>query len=84
MILEEYDEELHIKNEKEISFEDGLRQGMQQGIDQGIQQGMIQGMQQGQETLTDSVRRLRNGESADDILKLGYDQQTVELAKTLI
>ena len=84
MILEEYDEELHIKNEKEISFEDGLRQGMQQGIDQGIQQGMIQGMQQGQETLADSVRRLRNGESADDILKLGYDQQTVELAKTLI
>ena len=45
---------------------------------------MRQGMQQGQETLADSVRRLRNGESADDIFKLGYDQNTVELAKTLI
>ena len=83
MILEEYDEELHIKNEKEISFEDGLRQGMQQGMKQGMQEGMKQGMQQGQETLADSVRRLRNGESAEDIMKLGYDQQTVELAKTL-
>ena len=30
MILEEYDEELHIRNEKEISYEDGLQDGIQQ------------------------------------------------------
>ncbi len=33
MILEEYDEELHIKNEKQISFENGLEQGIEQGIE---------------------------------------------------
>ena len=37
MILEEYDEELHIRNEKEISYEDGLHDGIQQGIVQGIE-----------------------------------------------
>lgn len=33
MILEEYDEELHIKNEKQISFENGIEQGIEQGIE---------------------------------------------------
>jgi hypothetical protein len=32
MILEEYNEELHIQNEKEISFDEGKKQGIAQGI----------------------------------------------------
>ena len=44
MLLEEYDEELHIKNEKQISYEDGLEQGLEQGI-----QGFVR------EKLDDSV-----------------------------
>ena len=33
--LYEYDEEKHIKNEKKISYEDGVRDGVDQGIKQG-------------------------------------------------
>ena len=41
--LYEYDEEKHIKNEKRISYEDGVRDGFGQGIKQGIEQGIGQG-----------------------------------------
>ena len=37
--LYEYDEEKHIKNEKKISYEDGVCDGFGQGIKQGIEQG---------------------------------------------
>ena len=36
--LYEYDEEKHIKNEKKISYEDGVRDGVDQGIKQGFDQ----------------------------------------------
>ena len=32
MILEEYNEELHIQSEKEISFDEGKKQGIEQGV----------------------------------------------------
>ncbi len=35
MIMQEYYEELHMKNEKAISYEDGLNDGIKQGIRQG-------------------------------------------------
>ncbi len=35
MILEEYNEELHIKNEKAISFEDGRELGRAEGLEEG-------------------------------------------------
>lgn len=37
MLLTEYDEALHIKNEKEISYGEGMKQGVKQGIKQGVQ-----------------------------------------------
>ena len=36
----EYDEELHIRSEKELSFQAGIEQGMKQGMEQGIAQGI--------------------------------------------
>ena len=57
MILEEYDEELHIRNEKEISYEDGLQDGIQQGIEQGIEQGI-------DSLIADA---LRNGKTCEEI-----------------
>ncbi len=68
MILEEYDEELHIRNEKEISYEEGLEQGVQQGIKQGV------------DLFENVIKRLRSGESSEDILKSGVDERTIELA----
>ena len=35
LILEEYYEELHIKNEKQISYEDGFQDGIEQGMERG-------------------------------------------------
>ena len=68
MILEEYDEELHIRNEKEISYEEGLEQGVQKGIQQGV------------DLFENVIRRLRSGETSEDILKSGVDERTIELA----
>ena len=48
MSIYEYDEEKHMRMERESSFADGLKQGIQQGIQQGVQQGLQQGLDQGQ------------------------------------
>ena len=39
MILTEYNEEQHIKNEKNISYDDGFNDGVECGIKRGISQG---------------------------------------------
>ncbi len=80
MILEEYDENLHIRNEKEISYEEGLEQGVRQGIQQGVRQGIQQGVRQGIDLLDGVIQRLRSGESSEDIMKSGVDKRTIELA----
>ena len=50
MILTEYNEEQHIKNEKNISYDDGFNDGVEcgivQGVERGIEQGIIKGTQQ--------------------------------------
>ena len=50
------------------------------GVSQGIQQGIHQGIQQGQNVLIETVYRLRNGESREEIIKSGVDEHTVDLA----
>lgn len=40
MILSEYDEELHIRSERELAMSEGILKGRQEGIQQGIQQGI--------------------------------------------
>ena len=57
MILEEYDEEKHIQNEKAISYEDGLNDGIKQGIKQGIEQNLT-------EMITDALQR---GKTCEEI-----------------
>ena len=47
MILEEYNEDLHIKNEKEISFSTGYNMGDKQGFERGDKQGFERGDKQG-------------------------------------
>ncbi len=57
MILEEYDEEKHIQNEKAISYEDGLNDGIKQGIKQGIEKNLT-------EMITDALQR---GKTCEEI-----------------
>ena len=69
MILEEYDEDLHIKSEKEISY------------DMGDKHGFERGDKHGKITIVQVVKRLKNGEKTESIIADGIDADTVELAK---
>ncbi|MBE5912201.1 hypothetical protein [Pseudobutyrivibrio sp.] len=70
VLLTEYDEELHINNEKDISYNKGLEQGLEQGIERGIEQGR-------NEQLLESIKNLMTnlGLSAEEAMKsLGIEQ----------
>ena len=77
MILEEYDEELHIKNEKEISYDEGRNDGIKEGRKEGRKDGIIEGRKE----LADAITRLRTGESAEDLIRCGLDKETIEIAR---
>lgn len=47
VILTEYNEERHIRNEKEISFQEGKNIGLQEGKNIGLQEGEDIGLQKG-------------------------------------
>ncbi|MCR4585207.1 MAG: hypothetical protein K5686_05725 [Lachnospiraceae bacterium] len=41
--LSDYDEELHIQNEKELSWKEGDAHGLKRGLEQGLEKGLKQG-----------------------------------------
>ena len=72
MVLTEFDEEV---------FRNGMKQeGFQEGFEKGVSQGISQGISQGQSLLADAIKRLRSGESPEDLVKAGIDEETVKLA----
>ncbi len=64
MVLTEFDEEV---------FRNGMKQ-------EGFQEGFEKGISQGQSSLADAIKRLHLGESAEDLIKAGFDEVTVKLA----
>ena len=62
MILAEYDEVLHINNEKNISFEDGKAEGHAEGLAEGLARGEAQRQNMAEEIarLKREVEELRN------------------------
>lgn len=76
MVLTEFDEEVFRNGMKQ----EGFQEGFEKGVSQGISQGISQGVSQGQSSLADAIKRLRLGESAEDLLKAGFDEVTVKLA----
>ena len=68
MVLTEFDEEV---------FRNGMKQ---EGFQEGFEKGVSQGISQGQSSLADAIKRLHLGESAEDLLKAGFDEVTVKLA----
>ena len=40
VLLTEYDEELHIRSEKQLSYEEGMERGVELGMERGIEQGI--------------------------------------------
>ena len=61
-------------NEK--TFVDGIRaEGRAEGHAEGITDGMNQ--------LADAVKRLRSGETPEQLMAGGFDQKTIELAQAI-
>ncbi len=67
MILEEYDEEKHIQNEKAISYEDGLNDGIERGIERGIEQKLT-------EMITDALRRGKTCEEISEFMNVALEK----------
>ena len=63
MILTEYNEQAHIKSEKEISYEEGVEQGIKQGTD----------------SFAKLIQYLLKDERRDDIEKVTLDEKYREL-----
>ena len=58
----------------------GIRKGVRKGIRKGIQQGVQQGIREGQILLADAVKRLNQGETREQLIAGGMDEETVNMA----
>ncbi len=67
----EYNEELHIKSEKELSYRQGHKAGMEQGVEQGIKQGA----EQEKERLNLLYRKLLSENRLEDLRKSIEDEE---------
>ena len=78
LILSEYDEELHIKSEKQISFEEGKAEGIAEGKAKGIAEGIAEGKAKG-------IAEGKIEENIENILSLLYDLSSIppELEKRI-
>lgn len=76
VLLTEYDEELHIRSEREIAMEEGEKRGLKQGIEQGIERGIEQGIERGKKSIIHNM--LSCGVSDEEICKM------VECSQSLI
>ena len=73
MILTEYNEEQHIKNEKNISYDDGFNDGVECGIERGIIQGVEQGTQMAN---TEAIKNMiKLNVPKDKILECYYEAE---------
>ncbi len=75
MSIFEYNEELHIKSEKELSYRQGHKAGVEQGIKQGVEQGIKQGVEQGKERLNLLYRKLLSENRLEDLRKSIEDEE---------
>ena len=68
-------------NEK--TFVDGIRaEGIAEGIAEGMAKGMAKGMAEGN-TLMEISDLLRKGKTGDELIQMGFNKDSVELALCL-
>lgn len=72
VILTRYNEGLHIRSEKALSFSEGIRQGMQQGMQQGTRNGLFH-------ALDNYLARNPGLEVSDAASLLGFTEQETNL-----
>ena len=65
----EYDEEKHMRQEREAAWEDGKKEGIEEGKKEGIKEGMEQGIVRGEKQLLFSQikRKLAKGKTVSQI-----------------
>lgn len=72
---------------KEIAIKEGrefgIAEGRKKGIAEGRAEGIAEGRTEGRNALVDAVMRLRKGESKEQLLSSGVDEDTIELAFTI-
>ena len=85
MSIYEYDEEKHLRMEREQSYADGLEQGIERGIEQGIERGIEQGIERGieqgivQEQYRMAQEMYKKGFPLEQISELiGVDKEQIE------
>ena len=69
MLLSGFDEEI---------YEKGLRE---EGRQEGREEGRREGKREGQTVLAKAISLIRHGKTMEDLLALGIDKETIDLAK---
>lgn len=79
-----YEEILQSDNKKEVGCMCDVAERLERkGIEKGLAEGRVEGRAEGQNLLVAVVNRLRNGETAEQIIASGVDAQTVALAQSI-
>lgn len=73
-------ERFTIDNKKEVGCMCDVAERLER---KGIEKGLVEGRAEGQNLLVAVVNRLRNGETAEQIIASGVDAQTVALAQSI-
>ena len=69
-------------NEK--TFVDGIRaEGIAEGMAKGMAKGMAEGKQKERNTLMEISDLLRKGKTGDELIQMGFNKDSVELALCL-
>ena len=63
---------------------EGREEGRVEGREEGRAEGREEGHVEGQELLAGAIHELRLGRSREELLKSGYDENTVNLALTCL
>ena len=74
MSIFEYDEEKHIRNEKELSYQEGHQAGMEEGHRMGVEEGHRTGMEEGEDRLKRLHKRLLDENRIDELRKSIEDE----------
>ncbi len=74
MSIFEYDEEKHLKSEREQAYRTGKDEGIREGIEEGRMEGMKEGLRKGENRLAELLQILSAEGRDDDIRRAILDQ----------
>ena len=84
MSIFEYDQEKHMRQEREAAWKEGRRSGLEEGRRSGIEEGRRSGLEEGKEQILESLirKKLAKGKTVSEIA--GELEETEEHIKALI